>query len=110
MGEPVETSEMPDAEDAINGWGRVTDELGLPWNATASRVLECIRALAAERDRLREACSAMDKALSGLWTGGPQREGHSLYLGAPDDAWHQIRAALDDAALPQPPAKESGDD
>ena len=29
--------------DLINAWGRVTAELGLPWGATASRVLEVIR-------------------------------------------------------------------
>ena len=53
MSEQVDTSATPDADDAINGWGRVTDELGLPWNATASRVLECIRSVAAERDAAR---------------------------------------------------------
>lgn len=29
--------------DALNAWGRVTAELGLPWAASASRVIEKIR-------------------------------------------------------------------
>lgn len=32
-----------DRIDAINAWGRVTAELGLPWGASASRVIEVIR-------------------------------------------------------------------
>lgn len=32
-----------DAIDGINAWGRVTSELGLPWGASASRVIEAIR-------------------------------------------------------------------
>lgn len=33
----------PAPNDAVNTLGRITEELGLPWNATASRILEVLR-------------------------------------------------------------------
>lgn len=45
---PTEQEPEWDYIDMVNAWGRVTSELRLPWSASASRVVEAIRALAKE--------------------------------------------------------------
>lgn len=76
--------------DAINAWGRVTSELSLPWGASASRVIEVIEAIKAERDALKTALASAD-ALLEWWSGTP---GGVFYSSLARDYKKKRQAAL----------------
>lgn len=39
------SDQQPDPADLINAWGRITEALGIPWDASAGKVVEEIRKL-----------------------------------------------------------------